>query len=55
MTPLKGKKYESILFEKYGLKSDYILIMKKQQKRIIDIRNMKYFREHRISKQEIIQ
>ena len=51
MTPLKGKKYESILFEKYGLKSDYILIMKKQQKRM----NMKYFREHRISKQEIIQ
>ena len=31
MTPLKGKKYESILFERYGLKSNYIVIMKNRK------------------------
>ena len=60
MTPLKNKKYESILFERYGSKSNYISIMKKYEKRImfnlqIYTRNMKYCRQHGMSKHEIIQ
>ena len=27
MTPLEGKEYEGILFEKYGLKSNYSLML----------------------------
>ena len=64
MTPLKRKKYESILFERYGSESNYILIIKNRKMNRgrfiifnlqIYTRNMKYFTEHRMSKHEIIQ
>ena len=35
MTPLKGKKYESISFERYGSKSNYISIMKNRKNELI--------------------
>ena len=61
MTPLEGKEYEGILFEKYGLKSNYSLMLGKYHGKFIMFnmqiytRNMKYFRQHRMSKREIIQ
>ena len=61
MTSRKGKKYESILFERYGLKYNYISIVKKYHGKFIMFnlqiytRNFKYFRQHRMSKHEIIQ
>ena len=35
MTPLKGKKYESILFERHVLKSNYILILKNRKNELL--------------------
>ena len=35
MTPLKGKKYESISFERYGSKSNYISIMKNRKNELL--------------------
>ena len=61
MTPVKRKKYGSILFERYGSESNYILIIKKYRGRFIIFnlqiytRNMKYCRQHGMSKHEIIQ
>ena len=61
MTPLKGKEYESILFEKYVSKSNYSLMLQKYHGKFIMFNlqiyatNMKYFRQHRMSKHEIIQ